>query len=155
MGIAHNPLIGALFAYGRRSMGDQLRFSVEGPRNLDEADLRSDGKPKVVRNSDAALIKTPVAVRYDPIFEPEKQAKVVALLAERGKSQRGKPRSRDLSKNPLGCRAFDMNCCWPMYRTSYGTSFRYTCGLYQQSHGQKCAHNHLDGPTAVRFLLSI
>lgn len=34
-----------------RSMGDQLRFGVDGPRELADSDLRSDGQPKVVVNS--------------------------------------------------------------------------------------------------------
>jgi hypothetical protein len=37
-GIARNPLIIGLFTYGKRSMGDQVRFSPEGPRNLEETD---------------------------------------------------------------------------------------------------------------------
>ena len=28
-----------------------------------------------------------------------------------------------------------MNCGWPMYRSPYLDSFRYTCGLYQENHG--------------------
>jgi hypothetical protein len=28
-----------------------------------------------------------------------------------------------------------------------------TCGLYQQSHGQKCEHNHISGPLAAAFVL--
>jgi DNA invertase Pin-like site-specific DNA recombinase len=152
-GIARNPLIACIAAYGRRSMGDQVRFSPDGPRNLEENDLRADGKPKVVRNSDSSLIKSPVAVRFDPVIDPEKQAKVIALLDQRGQTQRGKPRSRNPAQNPLGCRVFDINCTWPMYRQPYADTFRYTCGLYQQSHGADCAHNHIDGPTAVRFLL--
>ena len=38
--IARNPLLRAVVSYGRRSMGDQVRFSPEGPRILDDADLR-------------------------------------------------------------------------------------------------------------------
>jgi hypothetical protein len=134
-------------------MGDQVRFSPEGPRDLTEADRRPDGKPKVVRKPDASLVKQSVAARYEPIMDPERQAQLVALLDQRGGTQRGKPRSRDAAQNPLGCRVFDMACRWPMYRQPYGKAFRYTCGLYQQSHGAQCAHNHVDGPTAVRFLL--
>src|SRR5262249_25849625 len=63
-------------------------------------------------------------------------------------------RAQGPARNPLGGRLFDLNCTWPMYRAPQGGSFRSTCGLYVQSHGQQCAHNHLDGPTAVRFLLS-
>jgi hypothetical protein len=40
-----------------------------------------------------------------------------------------------------------------MYRQPYQDSFRYLCGLYQQSSGAKCNHNHVDGLTATRFLL--
>jgi hypothetical protein len=152
-GIARNPLLACLSAYGRRSMGDQVRFSPEGPRDLAEADRRPDGKPKVVRNPESALVKRPVAAVYEPILDPERQAQLVALLDQRGGTQRGKSRSRDPGQNPLGCRVFDMMCRWPMYRQPYGGAFRYTCGLYQQSHGAQCAHNHVDGPTAVRFVL--
>ncbi|MDG2408247.1 MAG: hypothetical protein P8M53_04470 [Pirellulales bacterium] len=44
-----------------------------------------------------------------------------------------------------------MNCTWTMYRQSYGGSFRYLCGLYQQQ--RSCSHNHVDGPLATRFAL--
>ena len=40
-----------------------------------------------------------------------------------------------------------------MYRTTYGKSFRYGCGYYQQSHGAECNHNYVNGPTATRFML--
>jgi hypothetical protein len=54
----------------------------------------------------------------------------------------------------MGARIFDMNCGWTMYREPYNGSFRYKCGLYQQSHGQKCAHNHVDGSLATKFTLT-
>ncbi len=59
----------------------------------------------------------------------------------------------DPLRNPLGGRVFDMNCGWPMYRVPDADSFRYKCGLYQQSHGQQCDHNHVDGPMATSFIL--
>ena len=40
------------------------------------------------------------------------------------------------------------------YRTPHSDSYKYKCGLYQQSHGQRCAHNTVDGPSATRFMLS-
>src|SRR3954468_20273131 len=39
--IARNTLLSAVASYGRRSMGDQLRYSAEGPRVLGESDLRA------------------------------------------------------------------------------------------------------------------
>jgi hypothetical protein len=153
-GIARNPLISAFMTYGRRSMGDQARFSPEGPRALEDADRGPGGQPKVVRNPEATLITQPSPAEFEPIIDPDRQRRLVELLDERGATQRGKPRSRDPGQNPLGSRVYDMNCGWPMYRTPHSGAFRYLCGHYMQSHGQTCAHNHLDGPTAVRFLLS-
>jgi hypothetical protein len=54
----------------------------------------------------------------------------------------------------MGTRVFDLNCGWTMYREPYNGAFRYKCGLYQQSHGQQCRHNHVDGLLATRFTLS-
>jgi hypothetical protein len=153
VGIARNPLVAALVAYGRRSMGDQLRFGAQGPRPLEEADYRPDGKPKVVHNPDTGLVVTPAPVAFEPIIDPERRLKLLGVLDQRAGTQRGKPRSREPGKNPLGTRVFDMNCTWPMYRGRYKGSFRYTCGLYQQTDAQKCDHNHIDGPAAVRFVL--
>ena len=42
-----------------------------------------------------------------------------------------------------------------MYRAPYLNGFRYVCGLYYQSHGKVCKHNHVDGSTAVRFATSV
>jgi hypothetical protein len=149
--IARNPLLRAVVAHGRRSMGDQLRFSAEGPRPMEESDYRADGRPKVVTNPEAARVEA--AARFGPLVEPERHQRLLTTLDQRGGTQRGKPRSRDPKRNPLGGRVFDMACGWPMYRQPSSGSFRYLCGLYQQSHGASCRHNHVDGPTTVRFLL--
>ena len=49
--IARNPLLIAVAQYGRRSMGDQLRFNKDGPRELVEHDYRDGDRPKVIINS--------------------------------------------------------------------------------------------------------
>lgn len=41
-----------------------------------------------------------------------------------------------------------------MYRYPNEKSFRYKCGLYTQSCGARCSHNHVDGVAATRFLLA-
>ncbi len=150
--IAVNPLLRAVVTYGRRSMGDQLRFTPDGPRDLADGDFRSDEVPKVIRNAEDGRINAPA--KFEPLVEKDRHASLLAKLDERAGSQRGVPRSRDPDRNPLGCRVFDMNCSWPMYRTPYKDTFRYKCGLYQQSHGAECSHNHVEGPTATRFVLS-
>jgi hypothetical protein len=144
----------ALVTYGRRSMGDQARYAPDGPRALEETDRDAVGQPKVVRNPEAVLLTRPSPAGFEPVLDPERQRKLITLLDARGGTQRGKPRAQGPTRNPLGSRLYDLNCTWPMYRAPQGGSFRSTCGLYVQSHGQKCAHNHLDGPIAVRFLLS-
>ncbi len=132
--------------------GVQLRCTPTGPRELDDADFRVDtDKPKVIRNPKAGRIVAPA--RFEAPVDPERHRQLLAKLDKRAGTQRGKPRSRDPNKNPLGSRIFDMNCGWPLYRQPYNKKFRYLCGLYQQSHGAKCSHNHVDGPTATRFML--
>jgi hypothetical protein len=133
-------------------MGDQLRMTPDGPRTLEDQDSRSDGKPKVVRNPDGGRIVVPAT--FDPIVPAEQVEHLISILDQRAGSQRGKPRSKDPATNPLGCRMFDIACGSTMYRQPHGMSFRYTCGLYQQSHGQQCSHNHVDGLTTTRFVLS-
>ncbi len=151
--IARNPLLLAVVEYGRRSMGDQLRWTPEGPRELTDADFRIENdKPKVIRNPVEQRIVAPTI--FSAPVDPERHRRLLAKLDQRGGTQRGKPRSRDPNKNPLGGRLFDITCGWPMYRIPYGDGFRYRCGLYHQSGGDRCNHNHVDGLTAARFLLS-
>jgi hypothetical protein len=132
-------------------MGDQLRFDPTQPRELAEADRRADGQPKVVVNPAERRVSAPA--KFEPPVPAESLGKALAALDARSGTQRGKPRSQDLAKNPLGCRVFDCACGWPMYRQPYKGSFRYSCGLYQQSHGAECAHNTVDGTRATRLVL--
>ncbi len=150
--IARNKLLVAVASFGLRSMGDKLRFTPEGPRELKDTDFRKDDKPKVIRNPEDKRVTAPA--RFDPLVDVEWHQQLLAKLDARGGTQRGKPRSHDPTKNPLGGRIFDMACSWPMYRTPYGKTFRYKCSHYLQSHGIKCSHNTVDGPTATRFMLS-
>jgi hypothetical protein len=150
--IARNPLIGAVVSYGRRSMGDQLRFTPDGPRALGEADYRADGKPKVVANPPDVRVEAPA--RFEPLVDQKRHQQLLTTLDQRSGTQRGKPRSRDPQQNPLGGRVYDMACGWPLYRQPYNGSFRYLCGLYQQSHGERCCHNHVAGLQATQFLLN-
>ena len=151
--IARNKLFCALVSYGQRSSGGHLRFSPDGPRLLQAADFIEAGKPKVQRNAEDLVIVRPAPVAFAPVVDLERHQQLTTELNARGATQRGKPRSRTPDKNPLGSRIFDMNCSWPMYREPNGKAFRYKCGLYQQSHGAKCDHNHVDGMKTAGFLL--
>jgi hypothetical protein len=150
--IGRNPLFAGLTTAGRRSMGDQLRFTPKGPRRLNEADFRTDDKPKVIQNpADAHIVAN---AHFQPLVDPEAHRELTEILDARAGTQRGKPRSRDPGRNPLGGRIFDVACRWLMYRAPCKQSYQYYCGQYRQSHGALCSHNHVDGPTAVRFVLS-
>ncbi|MFT5328491.1 MAG: hypothetical protein ACI8P0_006404 [Planctomycetaceae bacterium] len=150
--IGRNPLLAAVVRYGLRSMGKFNRFTTDGPRELTDADIRADGKPKVIRNGDDEHIFSQAL--FEPVVSLEDHESLNQVIDKRAGTQRGKPRSRDPKRNPLGARIYDIDCTWPMYRVQQGKSFRYKCGLYQQSHGQYCDHNHVDGPTATHFVLS-
>ena len=150
--IARNTLLVAIASFGLRSMGDKLRFAPEVPRELDDRDFREDKKPKVIRNPEDKRITAPA--RFEPLVDVERHQRLLANLDARGGTQRGRPRSHDPTRNPLGGRILDMNCSWLMYRMPDGNTFRYSCGSYLQSHSASCSHNTVDGPTATRFILS-
>ncbi len=154
-GLARNPFIThAMKTYGRRSMGNHRRMTPEGPRPLEEEEFVTDTKTKVITNSKSLVVSAVGAGGLKPILSAESAEQLEKILDQRAGTQRGKPRSRDPSKNPLGGRIYDLNCTWLMYRVPYLKTFRYTCGFYQQSHGQRCSHNHVDGPTATRLALA-
>lgn len=132
-------------------MGDRCRTSLEGPRHLDAADFGTNEKPKVIQNPESQQVRTPA--QFSPIIPIEQSERLLKVFDQRVGTQKGKPRSRDPQRNPLGGRVFDIACAWPMYRVPRSASFAYTCGYYQQTHGQCCLHNHIDGSTATRFAL--
>lgn len=154
-GLARNPFIThAMKSYGRRSMGNHRRMTSEGPRPLEEDEFLTDTKTKVIANPKSSVVSAMGAGGVQPILSAEDADQLEKILDQRAGTQRGKPRSRDPSRNPLGGRIYDLNCTWPMYRVPYQKTFRYTCGFYQQTHGQQCSHNHVDGPTATRLALA-
>lgn len=76
--IARNPLLVAIAFYGRRSMGDQLRFTPNGPRKLDESrDFGPDKRCKIVLNPDASQIRT--ASKFEPIISAEEHRELVSF----------------------------------------------------------------------------
>ncbi len=153
--LARNPFIThAMKTYGRRSMGNHRRMTPEGPRPLEEEEFVTDTKTKIVANPKSSFVSAMGAGGIKPILSAEDAEQLEQILDQRAGTQRGKPRSRDPSRNPLGGRIYDLNCTWPMYRVPYQKTFRYTCGFYQQTHGQQCSHNHVDGPTATRLALA-
>jgi hypothetical protein len=87
MSIATNPLLVAVASYGRRSMGDQMRFSAQGPRHLDEAvDFRDDKQCKVILNPESQQIQAPS--RFVPLMSLAERQELLDVLERRAGTQR-------------------------------------------------------------------
>lgn len=150
--IATHPLLIAMWEYGKRSEGDQLRFTKDGPRPLGGGDYRPDGKLKTVANPDDQIIRTPA--KSEPVTTPEKFDRIREVIESRGRHLKGKARTRGQSPNPLGGRIYDLNCGWLMYRYAKRKRWCYGCGLYQNSEARCCRHNMVQGETATQFVLA-
>jgi hypothetical protein len=150
--IATHPLLIAVWEYGKRSEGDQLRFTKDGPRALGAGDYSSGGKLKTVANPADQIIRTPA--KSDAVTTTEKFERVREVIESRGQHLKGKARTRGQSPNPLGGRIYDLNCGWLMYRYPKRKKWCYVCGLYQNSEAKCCRHNMVQGETASRFVLA-
>jgi hypothetical protein len=149
--IAKHPLLVAVWEYGKRCEGDQMRFTKDGPRSLGDADFGADNRPRNVANTAEQIIVTPA--RFEPLITEEKRGRVLAELERRGRHLKGKARTRAGTANPLGGRVYDLGCGWPMYRYARRGKWQYTCALYQNSEAKCCHHNVIDGAAATRFVL--
>jgi hypothetical protein len=150
--IATHPLLIAVWEYGKRSEGDQLRFTKDGPRALGAGDYSLGGKLKTVANTADQIVRTPA--KSDAVTTPEKFERVREVIESRGRHLKGKARTRGQTPNPLGGRIYDLNCGWLMYRYPKRKKWCYVCGLYQNSEAKCCRHNMVQGETASRFVLA-
>ena len=64
--LARNPLIRAITAYGRRTLGEFRRFSPDGPRPLTEADFHPDRSRKVIVNDQSQIMTSKVKTKSVP-----------------------------------------------------------------------------------------
>lgn len=149
--IGRNSLLAAISEQGRRSMGDELRLTPSGPREIDRNEMLPNGKPRVVRTPSKDGIRA--AAHFEPIESPDSHASLQKILDQRATTQAGKPRSRTPSKNPMGTRIIDMHCGCPMYRQPHKEGFRYVCSQYSQSKGKECGHHRIDGVLATKLVL--
>jgi len=150
--IVRSPIYMAVREYGKRSEGDRLRFTPAGPRELTDEDYNEAGKPRTVINPPDQRIKRDLT--FPPLVDRGQFEKLQGVLDARAGTQRGKKRERHKSENPLGCRIFDLNCGWPMYRLSRRGTYFYTCGLNVQTNSAVCSHNTVPGPATANFVLA-
>jgi uncharacterized protein (DUF2267 family) len=141
-----------VWEYGKRSEGDQLRLTKDGPRALGRGDYSPDGKLKTVANPADQIIRTPA--KSEPVTTTEKFDRVREVIESRGQHLKGKARTRGQSPNPLGGRIYDLNCGWLMYRYAKRKRWCYGCSLYQNSEAKCCRHNMVQGEKATRFVLA-
>jgi hypothetical protein len=152
--ILTHPVLIAVMEYGKRASGDQMRFTPEGPRILDNRDYDDDRNLLCIINPPEQRILTPISGKPKAILEVAERNEILAKVTEQAKKLKGKARARGNSPNPLGGRVYDMNCGWLMYRYARRGKFCYTCGLYQNSEAKCCAHNTVNGLQATRLVLS-
>lgn len=99
--IGRNPLFAAETSYGKRSIGDQLRFSPDGPRTLADQDyVDGSDRPKVVENAKENRITAEAS--FEPLICLGEHERLQKTLDQRAGTQRRKPRSRDPKNNLLG-----------------------------------------------------
>ena len=87
--ILRNATYIALREYGKRSEGDQLRFTPEGPRPLDESDYGPGGRERRVANPPERRIVTPQ--RFDPVVDQDRFDRAQRVLDARRCRRRRTP----------------------------------------------------------------
>ncbi|GMU34732.1 MAG: hypothetical protein AMXMBFR20_26040 [Planctomycetia bacterium] len=150
-----NPAIIGILRYGTKSEGAHRRHGPSGARLLEESDTRADGSPKTILNSPESFIEHPAG--YDGLIDKDFFDQCQKIAEERGRSQRGVSRTRDLARYPLAMRVFDMTdgCGHPMYARTSGNRSLYVCGRYLKSGGAECEHNSVDGGALTDFIVNL
>jgi hypothetical protein len=151
--LCENAAILGMIEYGRRSEGWHHRLGSDGARLLDDHDYGPTGRPKVILNDEALLIRT--SSKMTPRYDSEKFEEIQIQIAERRKSQAGLTRSRDPGKYPLATRVIDLTdgCGSIMYGRTHHRSRLYGCGRYMRTSGAECHWNAIDGEILLQFVL--
>jgi hypothetical protein len=151
--ICLDPINIGLQEYGRRSEGAHRRLGAEGPRLLTEGDRDAQDRPRMVMNDKAATITAEAGVA--PLVDGQRFEELRRQIEERGKNQRGVPRTKDPARYPLACRIVDLTdgCGAILYGRRHGQRPIYVCGRYMRTEGAECENNAVDGEALLRFTL--
>jgi hypothetical protein len=151
--ICTDPINVGLQEYGRRSEGAHRRFGSEGPRLLADGDRDAQDQPRTVRNDKGAMITAATGV--EPLLDSIRFVEMSRQMEERGKNQRGIPRTKDPARYPLSCRIADLTngCGAVMYGRMHGQRPIYVCGRYMRTEAGECENNAVDGEAMLRFTL--
>jgi hypothetical protein len=149
-----NPIIAGIKEYGRRSEGRYRRVGVDGPRELEEHDLRPDGQPKLLEN--------PLEVRVRAssggvaAFDLERWQAIQPTKGPLVEGRRkGGRRATNPERYPLSTRVIDLTdgCGSVMHGIPYGDKLKYVCGRYCNSGYTECQHNNVDAPALAGMLV--
>ncbi len=152
--LCSNPIIAGIKEYGRRSEGRYRRVGVDGPRELEEHDVRPDGQPKLLENPEEVRVRA--SSGGTAAFDIERwkaiQPKKDPLSEVRRKSGR---RATNPDRYPLSTRVIDLTdgCGSVMHGVPYGKKLKYVCGLYSNSGYTECHHNTVEAPAVTAMLV--
>ncbi|HTQ40091.1 MAG TPA: recombinase family protein, partial [Pirellulales bacterium] len=151
--LCRNAAILGLKEYGHRSEGNHRRLGTEGHRTLVNSDRNKENRAKVIRNDSSLVVRKKTG--FESLYDEGKWQKIQQDTAERGKSQRGIPRTSDPAKYPLACRVVDMTdgCGSIMYGHQSGQRRLYTCGRYMRTAGSECDNNSVDAEALLQLTL--
>ena len=151
--LCRNSAILGIKEYGNRSEGTHRRLGVDGHRTLTSTDRNQNNRAKVIRNESSLVVRIPTG--SEPLYDVDKWNEIQQTTDERGKNQRGVPRSSDPAKYPLSCRVLDLaDCCGSiMYGHQSGKRRLYTCGRYMRTSGSECHNNSVDAEALLRLTL--
>jgi DNA invertase Pin-like site-specific DNA recombinase len=149
-----NPIITGIKEYGRRSEGRYRRVGADGPRELEEHDLRPDGQPKLLENPEEVRIKAASGgeALFDAARWQQLQKRQTSLSEVRRNNGR---RSTNPDRYPLATRVIDLteNCGSVMHGTPYGKKLKYVCGRYTNSGYTECHHNTVETRQLTSMLI--
>lgn len=148
-----NPIIAGIKEYGKRSEGRYRRVGVDGPRELDEHDLRPDGQPKLLENPEEVRVRASSGgeARFDVERWRALQPKQASLAEVRRKNGQ---KATNPERYPLATRVVDLTdgCGSIMHGIPYGGNLKYVCGRYCNSGYTECHHNTVDCSAVTAML---
>jgi DNA invertase Pin-like site-specific DNA recombinase len=155
MNLLQNPVIIGLQAYGRQSGGTHKRWSLDGPRDIDDRDVSVDAEGyeqlRLIYNEPGDYVTAPAG--YEPLVDPERWYRLQEMLQNRTNPHKGRPRSRSLDKYPLGTRVHCLGeeCGALMHGHKQHGELKYVCSRYESSDGKECEHNTISSERLFEF----
>jgi predicted site-specific integrase-resolvase len=152
--LCSNPIIAGIKEYGRRSEGRYRRVGIDGPRELDEHDLRPDGQPKLLENP--LEVRVRASSGGTAAFDIERWEAIQPKKAPLSEARRkGGRKATNPDRYPLSTRVIDLTdgCGSVMHGVPYGGKLKYACGRYCNSGYTECHHNTVEAPAVTAMLV--